>query len=77
MSHIILRKRHAEGLDSLPAEAKGPGRCLKAAFFPLHGLQTMVLSKGKALIVTQPDTTRRQSEDTVYPSISVFSQNPN
>lgn len=48
MSYIILRKRRAEGLCSLPAEAEGPGRRLKAAFFPLHGPQTMVLSKGKA-----------------------------
>lgn len=52
MSLITLRKLCVDGLGSLPAEAReGPGRRLKAAFFPLHGPQTMVPSKGKACLL--------------------------
>lgn len=49
MSLLTLRQLCVDGQGSLPAEVgEGPGRRLKAAFFPLHGPQTVVPSKGTA-----------------------------
>lgn len=51
----LTPKKHTEGLGSWPAE--GPGECLKAAFFPLHGLQTMMPPKGRARLFPPPSAT--------------------